>query len=88
MIRKAIQKDVMQASEVLEKVKSHMLSEGIDQWDQEYPNKILLNQDINEEQAYIYEEQGVLLAYQSIRFEAFSFNEKANAVYLKKDITL
>ncbi|SJN49412.1 Acetyltransferase [Sphingobacterium sp. JB170] len=121
-----------------------MLREGIDQWDQEYPNNIVLNQDIDEGQAYIYEEHGVVLAYmalnekcdeeyndlnwhtnipflvihrlyvkptaqgsgisskmiryaeqyahehkyQSIRFDAFSLNETANAVYLKKGYNL
>jgi len=144
MIRKAVQKDIIQASEVLEKVKNHMLGEGIDQWDQEYPNNTVLHQDIDEEKAFIYEDQGVLLAYmalnekcdaeyndltwntkipflvihrlyvkptaqgkgisskmiryaeqyahahkyQSIRFDAFSLNERANAVYLKKGYNL
>lgn len=140
MIRKAIQKDLVQASDVLEDVKIHLLSEGIDQWDQEYPNTMVLTHDIMKEQAFIYEEQGELLAYmvlneqcdeeyndlnwntttpflvihrlyvkptaqgqgisskmiqyaeqyavenkyQSIRFDAFSLNKTAHAVYLKK----
>ncbi|NJI72192.1 GNAT family N-acetyltransferase [Sphingobacterium kitahiroshimense] len=140
MIRKAIQSDIIQASKVLEEVKIDMLREGVDQWDQEYPNKMVLQQDIDKEQAFIYEEQGELVAYmalnekcdeeyndlnwntsipflvihrlyvkpvaqgkglsskmiryaeqyavehkyQSIRFDAFSLNETANAVYLKK----
>lgn len=144
MIRKAIQKDIIQASEVLEEVKIHMLSEGIDQWDQEYPNKMVLTQDMDKEQGFIYEEQGELLAYmalnekcdeeynylnwntnipflvihrlyvkptaqgkgisskmiryaeqyalehkyQSIRFDAYSLNETANAVYQKKGYEL
>ncbi|MCT2409137.1 GNAT family N-acetyltransferase [Chryseobacterium antibioticum] len=144
MIRKATQRDIIQASEVLEEVKMHMLSEGIDQWDQEYPNKIVLMQDVEKEEAFIYEEQNELLAYmalnekcdeeyndlnwktavpfvvihrlyvkptaqgkgisskmiryaekyaldsqyRSIRFDAFSLNETANMVYLKKGYEL
>lgn len=144
MIRKAILEDIIQASEVLEEVKAHMLSVGIDQWDQEYPNKMVLTQDIEKEQAFIYEEQGDLLAfmalnekcddeyndldwntntpflvihrlyvkptaqgkgissrmiryaeqyaaehqYRSVRFDAFSLNETANAVYVKKGYVL
>lgn len=38
MVRKAIHEDVVQAAQVLEEVKIHMLNEGIDQWDEEYPN--------------------------------------------------
>ncbi|WP_447768425.1 GNAT family N-acetyltransferase [Sphingobacterium faecium] len=140
MIRKGIPKDIIQAAQVLEEVKAYMLNIGIDQWDQEYPNRIVLTQDIGREEAFIYEEQGELLAYmalnekcdqeyaelnwktatpfvvihrlyvkpsaqgkgisskmikyaeqfalenkyQSIRFDAFSLNETANAVYIKK----
>ncbi|GEM63574.1 N-acetyltransferase [Sphingobacterium faecium NBRC 15299] len=140
MIRKGIPKDIIQAAQVLEEVKAYMLNIGIDQWDQEYPNRIVLTQDIDREEAFIYEEQGELLAYmvlnekcdqeyaelnwktatpfvvihrlyvkpsaqgkgisskmikyseqfalenkyQSIRFDAFSLNETANAVYIKK----
>jgi len=140
MIRKGIPKDIIQAAQVLEEVKAYMLNIGIDQWDQECPNRIVLTQDIYREEAFIYEEQGELLAYmalnekcdqeyaelnwktatpfvvihrlyvkpsaqgkgisskmikyaeqfalenkyQSIRFDAFSLNETANAVYIKK----
>ena len=140
MIRKGIPKDIIQAAQVLEEVKAYMLNIGIDQWDQEYPNRIVLTQDIDREEAFIYEEQGELLAYmalnekcdqeyaelnwktatpfvvihrlyvkpsaqgkgisskmikyaeqfalenkyQSIRFDAFSLNETANAVHIKK----
>lgn len=140
MIRKGIPKDIIQAAQVLEEVKAYMLNIGIDQWDQEYPNRIVLTQDIYREEAFIYEEQGELLPYmalnekcdqeyaelnwktatpfvvihrlyvkpsaqgkgisskmikyaeqfalenkyQSIRFDAFSLNETANAVYIKK----
>lgn len=140
MIRKGIPKDIIQAAQVLEEVKAYMLNIGIDQWDQEYPNRIVLTQDIGREEAFIYEEQGELLAYmalnekcdqeyaelnwktatpfvvihrlyvkpsvqgkgisskmikyadqfalenkyQSIRFDAFSLNETANAVHIKK----
>ncbi|WP_167028343.1 hypothetical protein [Chryseobacterium sp. Tr-659] len=46
MIRKAIHDDFLQAVQALEVVKKYMLSEGIDQWDQEYPNVKVLIQDI------------------------------------------
>lgn len=139
MIRKDIPKDIIQSAQVLEEVKVYMLNIGIDQWGQEYPNRIVLTRDIDREVAFIYEQQGELLAYmalnekcdqeyaelnwktaipfivihrlyvnpsaqgkgisskmikcaeqfalenkyQSIRFDAFSLNETANAVYIK-----
>lgn len=143
-VRKAISEDLLQAVQVLEEVKAHMLNEGIDQWDQEYPNKMVMAEDIEKEEGFVYEEEGDVLAYmslnewcdeeyndlswktpepfivihrlfvkpsaqgkgisskmirfaeqyaleyqyQSIRFDAFSLNDTANAVYLKKGYEL
>ncbi|PKF75984.1 GNAT family N-acetyltransferase [Chryseobacterium sp. PMSZPI] len=144
IIRKAVQNDVSQATQVLEEVKTHMLDQGIDQWDQEYPNKKVLTEDIEKREGFVYVEDGNVLAYmalnelcdeeyndlnwktatpflvihrlyvkpdaqgkgisskmiryaeefalehqyKSIRFDAFSLNDTANAVYLKKGYDL
>ncbi|WP_160140101.1 GNAT family N-acetyltransferase [Chryseobacterium sp. c4a] len=144
MIRKAVYDDIIQAVQALEEVKKHMLDEGIDQWDQEYPNIKVLTQDIEKGEGFVFIEEGEVLAYmalnelcdeeyndliwktqtpfivihrlyvkptaqgkgisskmirfaeefaiqnqyQSIRFDAFSLNDTANAVYLKKGYDL
>lgn len=144
MIRKAVHDDVLQAIEVLEEVKAHMLDQGIDQWDQEYPNKKVLIEDVEKGEGFVYMEDGKVLAYMalnelcdeeyndlnwktstpfivihrlyvkptaqgkgisskmiryaeeftkqkeypSIRFDAFSLNDTANAVYIKKGYEL
>ncbi|MGL5276971.1 L-amino acid N-acyltransferase YncA [Myroides marinus] len=136
--------DLSQTLKVLEEVKQHMLSQGIDQWDESYPNKDIISNDIQKKQAYIYTENEQVLAYMvlneeydieyddlnwntptpfvvihrlfvkptaqgkgissqmiqyaeeyaktnmyaSIRFDAYSLNNTANAVYLKKGYTL
>ncbi|MDR0193917.1 MAG: GNAT family N-acetyltransferase [Myroides sp.] len=136
--------NLSQTLEVLEEVKQHMLSQGIDQWDEEYPNKDIITTDIQKKQAYIYTENEQVLAYMvlneeydieyddlnwstpapfivihrlfvkptaqgkgissqmiqyaeeyaqtnkyaSIRFDAYSLNNTANAVYLKEGIHL
>ncbi|WP_228390805.1 GNAT family N-acetyltransferase [Chryseobacterium contaminans] len=66
MIRKAVHEDVLQASQVLEEVKTHMLSEGIDQWDEEYPNIKVLTEDTEKGEGFVYEEEGKVLAYMAL----------------------
>lgn len=144
MIRKAKQNDLEQAFNILQKVKMHMLSEGIDQWDEEYPNKSILAKDIEKEEGFVFEENDEVLAFmvlnehcdeeykdlnwktpdpflimhrlfvkptaqgrgisskmiayaekyatdqnfKSIRFDTFSLNDTANAVYTKKGYNL
>lgn len=136
--------DLSQTLEVLEEVKQYMFSQGIDQWDESYPNKDIISNDIQKKQAYIYTENEQILAYMvlneeydieyddlnwntptpfivihrlfvkptaqgkgissqmiqyaeeyaktnmyaCIRFDAYSLNNTANAVYLKKGYTL
>lgn len=136
--------NLSQTLEVLEEVKQHILNQGIDQWDESYPNKAIISNDIQKKQAYIFTENEQILAYMvlneeydieyddlnwstptpfivihrlfvkptaqgkgissqmiqyaeeyaqtnkyaSIRFDAYSLNNTANAVYLKKGYTL
>lgn len=136
--------NLSQTLKVLEEVKQYMLSQGIDQWDEEYPNQDTIINDIQNKQAYIYTENEQVLAYMvlneeydveyddlnwttptpfivihrlfvkptaqgkgissqmiqyaeeyaqtnkyaSIRFDAYSLNNTANAVYTKKGYAL
>lgn len=133
-----------QALDVLDTVKNHMIQQGLDQWDEHYPNQDTLTSDLHKQQAYIYLEQGEILAYMvlneeydieyddlvwstktpflvihrlfvnpkaqgkgissqmilyaeqyakehhynAIRFDAYSLNATANAIYIKKGYQL
>lgn len=66
MIRKAVHDDVFQAAQVLEEVKADMLNQGIDQWDQEYPNIKVLTEDTEKGEGFVYEEDGKVLAYMAL----------------------
>ena len=144
IIRKANPEDTQQAGYALEKVKMQMQSEGIDQWDETYPNEFVLAKDIEKEEAFVLIENDKVLAfmtlnesydkeyddlnwqtttpflimhrlfvkpsaqgrgisskmiayaekyacehnYKSIRFDTFSLNDTANAVYTKKGYKL
>ncbi|MEC4052947.1 GNAT family N-acetyltransferase [Myroides odoratimimus] len=61
--------DLSQTLHVLEEVKQHMLSQGIDQWDESYPNKDIISNDIQKKQAYIYTENEQILAYMVLNEE-------------------
>ncbi|MDV7695550.1 GNAT family N-acetyltransferase [Chryseobacterium soli] len=140
MIRKAVPADLVQIEKVLEAVKADMRNNNIDQWDAEYPNKEILERDIESQVGWVSVENGEILSYMvlnescdeeynllswkysspfliihrlfvspsaqgkgvsstmiqyaeqyasennyhSIRLDAFSLNETANLVYLKK----
>ncbi len=66
MIKKAVHENLGEIVQVLEEVKVHMLNKGIDQWDEEYPNRLILAQDIDNCEAFIYEDKGELLAYMTL----------------------
>jgi GNAT superfamily N-acetyltransferase len=144
MIRKAVPADLVQIEKVLEAVKADMQKNNIDQWDSEYPNKEILNRDIQSQVGWVSDENGEIISYMvlnescdeeynllrwkyaspfliihrlfvspsaqgkgvsstmikyaeqyafennyhSIRLDAFSLNETANVVYLKKGYEL
>ncbi|WP_312554556.1 hypothetical protein [Empedobacter brevis] len=61
--------DLSQTLEILEDVKQHMLSQGIDQWDETYPNEDIIAHDIHKKQAFIYTENEHILAYMVLNEE-------------------
>ncbi|MEK6451318.1 MULTISPECIES: GNAT family N-acetyltransferase [unclassified Myroides] len=63
MIRLLTSADLPQAVTVLQAVKKHMIEQGIDQWDEEYPTPEILANDILNKQAFAYFEQDKLIAY-------------------------
>ncbi|QQU05074.1 GNAT family N-acetyltransferase [Myroides odoratus] len=69
MIRQVAVSDVNQIVEVLHQVKQDMFSKGIDQWDEHYPNEKTIQEDLNKKQAYIYSENGEVLAYMVLNQE-------------------
>ncbi|MDM1397749.1 GNAT family N-acetyltransferase [Myroides odoratimimus] len=69
MIKPIDSTDLPQTLQVLEEVKQYMLSQGIDQWDESYPNVDTIATDIEKKQAYTYVEQGEVLAYMVLNEE-------------------
>jgi GNAT superfamily N-acetyltransferase len=63
MIRKSLFDDLVTIEKVLEDVKADMNSNGIDQWDSEYPNRKILKQDIEHQVGYVYVENEKVLSY-------------------------
>jgi len=63
MIRPLVAQDVDQVVAVLNQVKQAMFANGIDQWDEYYPNEETIRMDLQKQQAYVYTEQGGILAY-------------------------
>lgn len=62
-MRLAQEKDIPELLQVLSEVVDFMQQAGIDQWDQNYPNKQTLEKDIMHQQAYVYEIDNSIAAY-------------------------
>ncbi|WP_060874473.1 GNAT family N-acetyltransferase [Myroides odoratus] len=69
MIRQIAASDMNEIVKVLRQVKQDMYSKGIDQWDEHYPNEKTIQEDLDKKQAYIYSENGEVLAYMVINQE-------------------
>lgn len=61
-IMKANQLNTEDVVSLFQRVKKHMLEQGIDQWDELYPNKEVIKEDIDKQQLYIAEYKHNIIA--------------------------
>ncbi len=58
-----------QAMEIIDMGKAHLKEQGIDQWDNDYPLKIDLKEDIEAENGYFFKDGDEILGYLCIDFQ-------------------
>ncbi|MDM1044862.1 GNAT family N-acetyltransferase [Myroides sp. 1354] len=75
-IRPLVSSDIDQVITVLNQVKQMMFSNGIDQWDEHYPNAETIQMDLQNQQAYVYTENEAILAYMVLN-EAYDIEYEA-----------
>ena len=76
MIQKVTIQDIDVLLKLVQNVIHHMRNQGIDQWDEFYPDKEILEKDIYNQQAFGYYEDNALCAY-------LTLNEEFDEEYLK-----
>ncbi len=59
LIRKAKQNEINKIMNIIKKAVSNMISQGIEQWDDIYPNEEVIKRDLYEESLYVYYEEMV-----------------------------
>lgn len=69
--RKSIKSDVNNIMHIIKQAQDYFKENKIDQWQNNYPNNETIENDINKNESYILEEDGVLFATAAI-----SFNEE------------
>jgi predicted GNAT superfamily acetyltransferase len=78
ILRKGEKKDIEQILLIIEDAKEALKSMGIDQWQNGYPNREIIEKDINSSEAYVLEEEGQVKAYGILTFGG---EESYNSIY-------
>ena len=60
-IRHSTEKDISQMMRLIQQAQSYFKRNGIDQWQDGYPNEETIEKDIENNEAYVLEEDGVIL---------------------------
>ena len=61
MIRKAEPQDITHIKKITEACARHMISQGIFQWNEHYPDLAILTQDVHEKTVYVFEQAGEIV---------------------------
>lgn len=69
MFRKAKLDDVNQIMKIIAQAQEYLKLQGIDQWQNGYPNKEVIENDIKNDASYVVEEDGKVIAIAMISFD-------------------
>lgn len=69
MFRKSEFKDVERIMDIIRQAQVYLKSQGIDQWQNGYPNEEAIENDIRNEISYVLEEDGNIIATSAISFD-------------------
>ena len=73
MIRKAVAEDIPSLKKITEACARHMIAQGIFQWNEHYPSIAVFKRDIEQENMYAFELDGVLVGCVMLSFEKDEF---------------
>lgn len=67
--RKSVKKDIDSIMRIIKQAQEYFKEQGIDQWQNDYPNKNTINDDIKNGESYALEKDGCLVATAMITFK-------------------
>lgn len=69
IFRKAIESDIIHIMKIIKQAQDYFKENGIDQWQNNYPNTDTINIDIKNEYAYVLEDNGQIVGTVALSFE-------------------
>ncbi|WP_042272339.1 GNAT family N-acetyltransferase [[Clostridium] dakarense] len=67
--RKSVKKDIDSIMKIINQAQEYFKEQGVDQWQNGYPNKNTINDDIKNEESYVLEKDGCVVATSMITFK-------------------
>lgn len=84
-IRRGALHDIPAIMEIIHDAKINLREQGSDQWQDDYPNIEVIEQDIYHKEAYIVLDEGVVCAYFCISFRGEDCYEQINGSWITSD---
>ena len=66
--RKTIKKDVNNVMKIIKQAQDYFKSQGVDQWQNGYPNEETIENDIKNDESYVLEKDGEIVATTMLTF--------------------
>lgn len=67
--RKSVKKDVDSIMRIIEQAQDYFKKQGVDQWQNDYPNQNTINNDIKNGESYVLEKDGCVVATAMVTFK-------------------
>lgn len=67
--RQSTNEDIQRNWEIIQEARHYLKSQGIDQWQKEYPDKASIAEDVKRGNGYVLTENGVIVGYVCISFD-------------------
>jgi len=83
----ARKQDIPRIMEIIEQAKRRMRKQGLDQWQDGYPNEAALQNDITLHQGHIFQKAGQIVAYAAIVFDPDPYYQKIEGQWLSSGET-
>lgn len=74
--RKTKEEDIPEIMRIIGQAQEYMRSQGIDQWQDGYPNESVFQEDIHNQESYVMEENGKILGTMAVLFRTEPTYEK------------
>lgn len=83
--RKTIKKDVNNVMKIIKQAQDYFKSQGVDQWQNGYPNEETIENDIKNDESYVLEKDGEIVATTMLTFNGEPTYDSIQGKWLSND---